>query len=73
MTFKRVLEVFALASVGIALMLAVTVLHIPQKLVGRVLEGDELLRVQRQSDWDGDLDIDFLDFTVFSSFYEEGA
>ncbi|HLC75618.1 MAG TPA: hypothetical protein VJB82_00660 [Candidatus Peribacterales bacterium] len=43
----------------------------PVNLLGRILEGDELLRVQVESDFDRDGDIDFLDFTVFSAFYEE--
>ena len=40
-------------------------------LLGRILDGDELLRVQVESDFDRDSDIDFQDFTVFAAFYEE--
>lgn len=45
----------------------------PSALLGRVLEGEELLRVQAESDFDQDGDVDFLDFTVFAALYEEEA
>lgn len=58
--------------VGIVLFVGVVALRTePKQLLGRLLEGDELLLVQRQSDFDGDFDIDFLDFTVFAALYEE--
>jgi hypothetical protein len=48
------------------------VLHTPgSSLTGRVLEGSDLVRKQVESDFDQDGDVDFLDFTVFSAFYEE--
>lgn len=71
MTFSRLIGLLLAGIVAVALLFAAVTLRLPQKLIGRVLEGDELLRVQRQSDFDGDGDIDFLDFTVFSAFYEE--
>jgi len=62
----------------LALLLSTTILvalvfvaRTPVNLLGRILEGDELLRVQVESDFDRDGDIDFLDFTVFAAFYEE--
>ena len=57
--------------VGIAILGALLTIRSPQDLVGRVLERDELLRTQVESDFDRDGDIDFLDFTVFSAFYED--
>jgi len=72
MALKRTLTgILALSVAGGALLLAVSTLRSPERLAGRLLEGDELLTVQRKSDWDGDLDIDFLDFTVFAALYEE--
>lgn len=58
-----VLGVFALA-------LVLSLKGVPVPLVGRVLEGDEMLRVQVESDFDQDGDIDFIDFTTFAAFYE---
>lgn len=69
---RTLIGIFATAVLGIAMVLAMVMLRTtPQQLLGRLLEGDELLLIQRQSDWDGDFDIDFLDFTVFAAFYEE--
>ena len=65
-THKLLLGILA----GIAILGALTI-RSPQDLVGRVLERDELLRTQVESDFDRDGDIDFLDFTVFSAFYED--
>lgn len=65
----RLLVAFTLgAAIFMALML---VTRNSVNLLGRILEGDELLRVQVESDFDTDLDIDFIDFTMFSAFYEE--
>lgn len=61
-----------LASVaGIFILLVLLTIRTPRELVGRILKGDELLRTQVESDFDRDGDIDFLDFTVFSAFYED--
>ncbi len=72
MTLKRNQRLILAALLGVAVFL---VLFFSAKtsrtLLGRVLDGDELLRVQVESDFDRDGDIDFLDFTVFSAFYEE--
>lgn len=66
---RRLILAFALgAALFIALML---VTRTQVNLLGRILEGDELLRIQVQADFDTDLDIDFVDFTMFSAFYEE--
>lgn len=64
--------VFA-AVAGLAVFAALLIVSlIPgEQLLGRILKGDELLRVQVESDFDRDGDVDFLDFTVFSAFYEE--
>ncbi len=61
------------AVAGLAVFAAVFIAsRIPgENLLGRILKGDELLRVQVESDFDRDGDVDFLDFTVFSAFYEE--
>lgn len=61
------------AVAGLAIFAALFVVsRIPgENLLGRVLKGDELLRVQVESDFDRDGDVDFVDFTVFSAFYEE--
>ena len=66
-THKLLLGILA----GIAILGALLTIRSPQDLVGRVLERDELLRTQVESDFDRDGDIDFLDFTVFSAFYED--
>ncbi len=64
----------ALTVLGIALLLGIVALRSPPtELLGRVLTGDDLLRTQVESDFDQDGDIDFLDFTVFSAFYDEEA
>jgi hypothetical protein len=63
--------ILAAALMGVALVLGVARFKNPRELLGRVLEGEELLRVQQQSDWDADGDVDFLDFTVFAAFYED--
>lgn len=58
---------------ALALGVAAALLALPstQRLAGRVLEGDDLLRTQIESDFDQDGDIDFQDFTVFAALYEE--
>jgi|GEM_PF-1937039 hypothetical protein len=50
---------------------AISIFPSSQKAFARVLEGNDFLRTQVESDFDRDGDIDFLDFTVFSAFYEE--
>jgi len=60
--------------IGSALLLgSALALRSSDTVFARTLEGDDLLRTQAQSDFDQDGDIDFLDFTVFSAFYEEGV
>ena len=60
--------------IGSALLIGgMVALRSSDTVFARTLEGDDLLRTQVQSDFDQDGDIDFLDFTVFSAFYEEGA
>ena len=59
--------------IGVTLLLVAVSLRQPDALLGRGLTGDELLRTQIESDFDRDGDVDFLDFTVFSAFYEEDA
>ena len=59
--------------IGVTLLVTALSLRSPEMLLGRVLTGDELLRTQIESDFDKDGDVDFLDFTVFSAFYEEDA
>jgi hypothetical protein len=66
-TQKILLSTLVAASALAALLLLQPV---SEDLLGRVLEGDELLRVQVESDFDRDGDIDFQDFTVFAAFYE---
>ena len=46
-------------------------LPVPRRAIARTLEGNKFLRTQVESDFDRDGDIDFLDFTVFSAFYDE--
>ncbi|MBT3835122.1 hypothetical protein HOF56_02635 [Candidatus Peribacteria bacterium] len=48
-----------------------SVLSGSQKAFARILEGNDFLKTQVESDYDRDGDVDFLDFTVFSAFYEE--
>ena len=57
--------------IGVIILSLLLLLGAPQKIMGRVLEGKDYLRLQVESDFDRDGDIDFLDFTVFSAFYEE--
>ena len=57
--------------IGALLLGALFVLDVPQRLTARVLEGEAFRLIQIKSDYDRDGDIDFLDFTVFSAFYEE--
>ncbi|HLD07652.1 MAG TPA: hypothetical protein VJB60_01160 [Candidatus Peribacterales bacterium] len=72
MTFNRKQRLLLAVISGIFVFATLFVLsRTPANLLGRLLEGDELLRVQVESDFDRDGDIDFLDFTVFSAFYEE--
>ena len=71
MRMTRTRDVLAAGIVGALLLAGMFVLQNPSRLTGRVLSGDAFLLSQYQSDFDRDGDIDFLDFTVFSSFYEE--
>ena len=64
---------FAAIALGTMLLLALTTLRGPRMLLGKVLEGDDFLRTQVESDFDRDGDIDFLDFTVFAAFYEDNV
>jgi len=58
--------------IGVVFITLILVLGVPGgSLTGRVLEGSGLARKQIESDFDQDGDVDFLDFTVFSAFYEE--
>ena len=57
----------------ISLVAAALALPAPRHALARILEGDEYLRTQVESDFDRDGDVDFLDFTVFSAFYDEGV
>ena len=67
------LALFAGGMILLAVLLASSNTQSPKQLMGRILDSDEYLRVQVESDFDRDGDIDFLDFTVFSAFYEESA
>jgi len=66
---QRLILAFTLAAALFASLVLVTRTQV--NLLGRILEGDELLRVQVEADFDTDLDIDFVDFTMFSAYYEE--
>ena len=68
------LALSSLIGVGVVVITLFLVLSTSSgNLTGRILEGDELVRKQIESDFDQDGDVDFLDFTVFSAFYEEEA
>ncbi len=72
MTITKHRRLIVAGIVGAVVFLTLLVIsYSPTNLLGRILEGDELLRVQVQSDFDRDGDIDFIDFTFFSAFYEE--
>lgn len=71
MTFRALLLAVFVSSV--LLLGGALALRNSDMVFARTLDGDDLLRTQVQSDFDQDGDIDFLDFTVFSAFYEEGA
>ena len=73
MTKQRSIGVTLAATVALGIVTALLALPSTQRLAGRILEGDNLLRTQIESDFDRDGDIDFLDFTVFSALYEEEA
>ena len=74
MALKRPLPlVLGAIALGATLVLAFTTLRGSRVLLGKVLEGDDLLHTQIESDFDRDGDVDFLDFTVFSAFYEENV
>jgi hypothetical protein len=56
---------------GLLLLILLLVSDLPRRLTARVLDEDTFLYLQILSDFDRDGDVDFLDFTVFSAFYEE--
>ena len=66
---QRLILAFTLAAALFASLVLATRTKVD--LLGRILEGDELLRIQVEADFDTDLDIDFVDFTMFSAYYEE--
>jgi hypothetical protein len=54
------------------LVLAAILFGVPSHhLLGKILEGDELLTIQVESDFNRDGRISFTDFTFFAAFYEE--
>lgn len=69
---KHTIVTAVLMGVAMFVMLALSATHGPG-LEARFLSGDEFLRLQVESDFDRDGDVDFLDFTVFSAFYEEAV
>jgi len=73
MALKRTRRLLLASFVGVGLFAAMlTTVRAPGgQLMGRILDGDEFLRLQVEADFDRDGDTDFLDFTVFSAFYEE--
>lgn len=73
MRIRRTRTILLASIVGVMALALAMATRAPGTLLGRVLEGDALLRTQAESDFDRDGDVDFLDFTVFSAFYEEEA
>ena len=72
MSMNRTRRLILALTLGAALFASlILVTRTSVDLLGRILEGDELLRIQVEADFDTDLDIDFVDFTMFSAFYEE--
>ena len=71
MRITRTQNILFLSLAGALLLTGVYFIGEPAQLTGKVLDADSFLLTQYKSDFDRDSDIDFLDFTVFSSFYNE--